>query len=148
MARDTLSLEVLNEKVNKFYYGQYRQQVLRAVARARGETREFIERTHPQTAFGGKSLLTDEYNGRTNHQTILGSFSVSSQVIAGNIYSNYFQRWFNTGARQHTIKYGRYKGRQSTYYGPRGNYYEQNRSAIEKYFADALNRALDDIIKL
>lgn len=148
MARDRLDLKTLNEKVNEFYYSRYRQQVLQAIKRARGETREFIERTHPQTAFGGKSLLTDNYNKQTHHQAILGSFAVDSRVVAGNIYSNYFQRWFNTGARQHEIKSGSYKGRQSTYYAPRGNYYEQNRSAIEQYFTDALNRALDDIIKL
>ena len=128
--------------------GGLTKQVERAVARARGQLRKHIERTHPQVAFGGRSLVVDNFNKKTNHQTILGHFNVSAKLITANVYSNYLQRWYNTGTMQHPIAYGKYKGRKSTYYAPRGDYYGQNRKALEGVFADYLDRALKDIIEI
>lgn len=143
-----MDLKELSQRIKKYQELGFWQQVERAVKRARGETREFIERTHPQVAFGGKSLQTDDRGGKTKHQTVLGRFTVRSNVYSGTVYSNYFQRWYETGATQHPIRYGERKGVLSTYYPARGAIYTQNKNAIENYFVDALDRALKDLIKI
>lgn len=143
-----MELKELQERIQKYQREGFGKQVASAVKRARGQTREYIERTHPQTAFGGKSLIIDNFNNRTNHQTVLGHFEAHTGIIWGTLFANYFQRWYSTGAKQHNIMYGRYKGRKSTYYDARGSYYTTNKSAIEQNFADNLNKALDEFIKI
>lgn len=141
-------MKELNDRLKEYKRLGFMAQVEKAVKLARGETREYIERTHPQVAFGGKSLITDDYNHRTNHQAILGSYKVNATMINANIYSNYFQRWYNTGAHGNVIKYGKYKGRRGPKYPARGNFYQSNKSSIEKFYADALQRALNKFIKI
>ena len=149
MGTTFLELKVLNDKLQQYKDKGFGQQIEWAVKRARGETREFIERTHPQTGFGGKSLIYDEYNGKTHHQTVLGSFHVYSTMITANIYANYFQRWYNTGATPHKVRSGAWKGRMSTYsYPPKTTYYRDNAKAIEQYFAERLDEALKFFIKI
>lgn len=143
-----MDIKELHKKILEYQENGYTEQVTRAVKRARGETREYIERTHPQVAFGGKSLIIDRYNNRTHHQTILGKFSIVSKTYEATIYSNYFQKWYATGAKQHPIAYGSRKGVKSTYYDPRGDYYGSNQNAIRQYFVNALERALNDFIKI
>lgn len=143
-----MELKVLNDKIQQYKDKGFGQQVEWAVKRARGETREHIEKTHTETAFGGKSLIIDNYNNKTHHQTVLGAFHIYSRTISANIFSSYFQRWFNTGAKQHPIGYGAYKGRLSTYYDARTSYYKDNAKAIEQYFAERLDEALKFFIKI
>ena len=102
-------------------------------------TRAYIARTHASTGFGGQNLIIDESGkGKTANQIIKGRFNVHAMTIDAVIYANYLARWYNTGATQHMITHGPYKGRLSTHYPPRGKYFEQNRQAIESYFCSQL----------
>lgn len=112
-------------------------------------TRAYIARTHASTGFGGQNLIVDENSkGKTTNQIIKGRFNVHAMTIDAVIYANYLARWYNTGATQHIITYGPYKGRLSTYYPPRGKYFETNRQAIENYFAGQLEMYISTHIKL
>lgn len=143
-----MELKYLNDKLQEYRNKGFGQQVEWATKRARGETREWIEKHHPPTAFGGKSLTVDNYNNKTHHQTVLGSYNAYSTMVVSTIFSNYFQRWFETGAKQHTIDYGVHKGWLSTHYPARGDFYATNQSAIEQYYAERLDEALKFFIKI
>lgn len=149
MAISSVDIKVFNDKLQQYKDQGFGQQIEWAVKRARGETREYIDRTHLQTAFGGKSLIWDEVDGKRIHQTVLGAYHVYSRMISANIYANHWQRWANTGAKPHIIKWGAWKGRMSTYnYPPKTTYYRDNAGAIERYFAERLDEALKFFIKI
>lgn len=144
-----MELKVLNDKIQAYKDKGFGQQIEWAVKRARRETRIYIERTHLQTAFGGKSLIFEWYKGKFHKQTVLGSFQVYSRMISANIYANHWQRWANTGATPHKIRSGKMKGQMSTYsYPPKTTYYRDNATAIGNYFADRLEDALNRYIKI
>ena len=143
------SLEDLQKLIDDYIARGYKKTVEAGVRYAQIATRAYIARTHASTAFGGQNLIIDESgNGKTVNQIIKGRFNVHALTIDAVIYANYLARWYNTGATQHIITHGPYRGRLSTYYPPRGKYFEQNKQAIENYFCSQLEIYLAKHIKL
>lgn len=143
------TLEQLQKQIDEYIAHGYKKVVEAGVRYAQVMTRAYIARTHASTGFGGQNLIVDENSkGKTTNQIIKGRFNVHAMTIDAVIYANYLARWYNTGATQHIITYGPYKGRLSTYYPPRGNYFETNRQAIENYFAGQLEMYISTHIKL
>lgn len=143
------TLEQLQKQIDEFVSKGYKRTVEAGVRYAQAQTRAYIARTHPQNAFGGRDLITDERpGGKTVNQIIKGRFNIHALNIEAVIYANYFARWYNTGATQHVIMRGPYKGRLSTHYPPRGKYFEHNRLAVENYFCSQLETYLAKHIKL
>lgn len=130
----TLKIQELSEK--GFY-----EAVIRATERARADTRLFIARTHPKTAFGGKKL--------TQGMFIRGKYTIGVNAIDIRIYANYFARWYNTGAFGRAIRAsGKRKGTKGAKYPARGDYFGNNKKAIEDFYASCVDRYLAEEIKI
>ena len=126
-----MTLEQLHKKIEDYIARGYYKDVAAAAREAQRATRDFIARTHPQTAFGGKKL--------GGNQVIIGKYDVHAENIQANVYANYFSRWYNTGAFGRIIrKRGPRFGQRGPTYPPRGNYFESNKAAIEDYYAKQL----------
>ena len=135
-----MTLQELQRHVQDYVDRGYYQDVAAAARDAQRATRDFIARTHPQAAFGGKKL--------GGSQIIIGKYDVHADKIVTNVYANYFSRWYNTGAFGRIIKYGSRRGQRGPTYPSRGSYFESNRAAIEEYFAHRLEEYLVKHIKL
>ena len=140
MDRVTLTFQDLNKKIQDYIQRGYQQDVYVAVREAQKATRDFIARTHPQTAFDGKTL-----GGK---QIIIGKYDIDASKTVANIYANYFSRWYNTGAFGRIIRYGKRRGDRGPTYPSRGSYFESNRAAIVDYFNKQIERYLEKHISL
>lgn len=132
-----MDLAELNKLVKTYVDKGYERDVQEACRQAQLDTRLFIERTHPQTAFGGKDL--------TSHprQIIIGSYKVTAESINTNIYANYLARWYSTGAKGSIIRgNGPRRGQHGPTYEPRGRYFAANSRAIEEYFSNRVQQLL------
>jgi hypothetical protein len=65
-----LTLRDLSEKVQEYMRRGYQQDVYAACREAQKATRDFIARTHPSTAFGGKKLA--------GSQIIIGKYDIEA----------------------------------------------------------------------
>lgn len=135
-----LTLRDLSEKVQEYMRRGYQQDVYAACREAQKATRDFIARTHPSTAFGGKKLA--------GSQIIIGKYDIEASRVVANIYANYFSRWYNTGAFGRIIKYGYRRGIKGPEYPARGSYFESNKAAIVDYFNIQVERYLERHVKL
>ena len=136
-----MTLTELQSKVQEYIDRGYYQDVATAVRDAQRATRDFIARTHPQTAFDGRKL-----GGK---QIIIGKYDVLAERIVTNVYANYFSRWYNTGAFGRPIRgSGPRAGEKGPTYPSRGSYFDNNKAAIENYFAQRLEEYLAKHIKL
>lgn len=138
----------LQKKIDELASNGYRDIVNRAVRVAQIATRSWIERQHPKTAFGGKSLSYDNFNGKTHNQIIKGSFKIHAGSVDANLYANYFSRWYNTGATQHVIMRGKYHGRKSTEYPARKKIMAGLNGAVEQYFGGVVEKYIKKRLKL
>lgn len=137
----TMTLQELQRHVQDYIDRGYYQDVAAAARDAQRATRDFIARTHPQTAFGGKNL--------GGNQIIIGKYDVLAERIVTNVYANYFSRWYNTGAFGRIIRgNGPRSGQRGPTYPSRGSYFESNKAAIEDFFAHRLEEYLAKHIKL
>ena len=136
-----MTLDELGVKIQDLSDKGFFEAVIRATESAREDTRLFIARTHPKTAFGGKKLTQDMF--------IRGRYTVGVKAIDHNIYANYFARWYNTGAFGRAIRAsGKRKGMKGTTYPARGDYFGNNKKAIEDYYAGCVDRYLEQEIKI
>lgn len=136
-----MTLEELNAKIQDYIDHGYYKDVAEAVRQAQISTRAFIARTHPQKAFGGKTLA--------GSQIIVGKYEVHADSILSNIYANYFSRWYNTGAFGRIIRgRGPRRGQRGPTYPARGDYFGSNKAAIEEYFRQQLEEYMQKHIKL
>ena len=136
-----MTLAELQKQVQEYIDRGYYQDVAAAAREAQRATRDFIARTHPQTAFGGKQL--------GGNQIIIGKYDVHADSIVTNVYANYFSRWYNTGAFGRIIRgSGPRAGQRGPTYPSRGSYFESNRAAIEDFFAKSLEEYLQKHISL
>lgn len=135
-----MTLDELKDEVQEYADRGFHQDVVNASYEARKAVRLFIARTHPRTAFGGKTL--------TDGMFIRGRFEIQASVIGVRVYANYFARWYNTGAFGRVILYGKRKGQKGPTYPARGNYFESNRTAIEEYYAAEVDKYLKDKVIL
>jgi hypothetical protein len=136
-----MTLNELQQKIQDYIDHGYYQDVAAAARQAQIATRDFIARTHPQTAFGGKQL--------GGSQIIIGRYDVHADSIVTNVYANYFSRWYNTGAFGRIIRgSGPRAGQRGPTYPSRGSYFESNRAAIEDSFAKSLEEYLEKHISL
>lgn len=126
-------MDKLTKRIQEYADKGMYEDVYKAARQAQIATRAFIERLHPRTAFGGKSLITDQYNGHTNNQIIKGTFKTLSETVNANLYANYFARWYNTGI------YGQ---------PPRGTVIQSNAKAIEQYYQDTMLKYLRENLKI
>nr|DAG49972.1 MAG TPA: hypothetical protein [Bacteriophage sp.] len=125
------TLEQLQAQIKDFTDRGLSQLVRGGVVRAQADTMNYIRRTYPAAAFGGKPLPM--YIQRGKHGQL------SADNYGAVVYANYFARWYNTGAAQHVIKgHGPRAGQRSAYYPARGNYFGANKSTIETYFSNQL----------
>lgn len=135
-----MTLAELQKQIQDYIDRGYYQDVAAAARDAQLAVRDFIARTHPQTAFAGKQL-----GGK---QIIIGKYDVHADRIEANVYANYFSRWYNTGAFGRIIRSGARKGEKGPTYPSRGSYFESNKAAIEDYYAQRLEEYLQKHIKL
>jgi len=136
-----MTLDELQKQIKEYTAKGFYQDVAAASRDAQLATRGYIARTHPQSAFEGRTL-----GGK---QIIVGKYEVTASVINANVYANYFSRWYNTGAFGRLIRgRGPRRGQRGPSYPPRGSYFESNRQAIEDYYAAELDKALQKRIKL
>ena len=136
-----MTLNELQQKIQDYIDRGYYQDVAAAAREAQRATRDFIARTHPHTAFGGKNL--------GGSQIRMGKYDVHADSIVTNVYANYFSRWYNTGAFGRVIRgSGPRRGQRGPAYPPRGDYFGSNKSAIEEYFARQLEEYLQKHISL
>ena len=136
-----MTLEELNRKIQDYIDHGYYQDVAAAAREAQRATRDYIARTHPKTAFGGKSL--------GGEQIRVGKYDVHADSILTNVYANYFSRWYNTGAFGRIIRgRGPRRGQYGPSYPARGDYFGSNKAAIEEYFRKQLEEYLEKNIKL
>lgn len=126
-------MDKLQKQIKEYADRGLYEDVYKAARQAQIATRAFIERLHPRTAFGGKSLYYDEYNGKTHNQFIKGSFKTLSDTVNASLYANYFARFYNTGI------YGR---------PPRGAVIQSNARAIEQYYQDTMLKYLRENLHL
>ena len=130
----------LINKLNEYAKNGFYLDCVKAVSHATQATRAFIARTHPHRAFGGKTLDDKQYIISKKYNAF-----VRGEGITSLIYANYFARWYNTGASSHIIRgTGPRRGQFSTSYPPRGNYFNSNKAAIEKYFTDQVEDYLSN----
>lgn len=138
-----MTLENMQKQVKEYTAKGFYMDVAEASRDAQLATRHYIARTHPQTAFDGKSLIIDYFQGKKHNQICIGKYEVKASVIDANIYANYFARWYNTGAFGRIIRgRGPRRGQRGPTYPPRGSYFESNRQAIEDFYAAELDKAL------
>ena len=136
-----MTLEELNRKIQDYIDHGYYQDVAAAAREAQKATRDYIARTHPKTAFGGKSL--------GGGQIVMGKYDVHADSILTNVYANYFSRWYNTGAFGRIIRgRGPRRGQRGPEYPSRGDYFGSNKAAIENYFRQQLEEYLEKHISL
>lgn len=126
-----VDLEYLIRKIEDYRKQGLMNDVKKAANSARGEVREWIESQHPKEAFNGHNLIMDDFNSNTHHQTVLGSFSVVSNVINANLYANYFQRWANTGVHGGD---------------PHIRWWGHKQNAIQEKFVQILDQKLDNLL--
>lgn len=139
-----MTIDELVKRVNDYCDRGYYNDVVAAHKYATIATRDFIARTHPRIAFGGKIMGDEQYKIFKKEFEIVGPGHINTMV-----YANYFARWYNTGAYGRIIKAkGPRKGTKGTKYPPRGKYFEQNKAAIEQFFADKVEEYLQKNIKL
>ncbi len=136
-----MTLDELSKTIKEYTDKGFYRDVAAATREAQLMTRSFIARTHPQRAFGGKSLA-----GR---QIVVGKYQVTAGTINANLYANYFSRWYNTGAFGRIIRgRGPRRGQHGPTYPSRGAYFDNNKAAIEEYFAKQVDKYLQQHIKL
>lgn len=135
------TIEELQQKVQDYVDSGYAVDVAKAARQAQIATHDFIRRTHPSTAFGGKKI---------NGYIIKGTFHAENRgVVVATIYANYFARWYNTGAFGRPIRgSGPRRGQKGPTYAPRGEYFAKNKQAIEEYFMSTLVHYLNENIGL
>lgn len=132
-ANQMVDLATLQKRLLDYQKQGLIKDVQKASNRARGELREWIERTHPQTAFNGTDLIIDNYNGQTHHQTVFGNFSTNKSDVRGTLFANYFQRWANTGV--HGLP-------------PHVRWWGYNQNAMQEQFARRLDEQINKIISI
>ena len=135
-----MTIDELRHKLQDYINSGYYNDVAAAAREAQIATRDYISRTHPQTAFSGKQL--------GGSQIIIGEFDIHSDKIESNVYGNYFTRWYNTGAFGRVIRSGVRQGEKGPTYPSRGAYFENNKAAIEEYFRACLVEYLQKHISL
>ncbi len=136
-----MTLDELAKSIKEYTDKGFYRDVAAAAREAQLQTRDFIARTHPQRVFDGKSL-----GGR---QIVVGKYQVTAGAINTNLYANYFSRWYNTGAFGRIIRgRGPRRGQHGPTYPSRGAYFENNKAAIEEYFAQQLEISLKKRIKI
>ncbi len=136
-----MTLEELNKTIQNYIDHGYYKDVAAAAREAQKVTRDYIARTHPKKAFGGKDL--------GGGQIIIGKYDVHAESILTNVYANYFSRWYNTGAFGRIIRgRGPRRGERGPEYPARGDYFGNNKAAIEDYFRQRLEEYLTKNIKL
>lgn len=135
-------LDELSKLIADYADKGYQEDVKKAVSWARNETRAHIARTHPHTAFGGKTL--------DNKQFIRGKFEIQPHIIQLNIYADHFARWLNTGAygRPMRSRNPKYNGRKGPVYPAREKWFENNAAAIESFFAQKVEQYLRENISI
>lgn len=135
-----MTFDEINERLNELSEKGFTELVNHATKRARLDAKFFIARTHPKTAFGGQQMGTNQF--------IRGKYKIRVGDTLTNIYANYFARWYNTGAFGRAIRAnGKRKGMRGTKYPPRGNYFANNKKAIEDYYATCIDKYLDEGLK-
>lgn len=117
----------------------YRQQCEWAAKYAQRATREFIERLHPATGFGGRDILHTTTGIGTDNLIQKGAFKLIGTAVDASIYANYWARWYNTGV---------YLNDYRRYQAPRGTVFASNSQAIEDFFAGKVQEYLQKIIKV
>lgn len=126
-----MTLDELQAEINDFATHGMDSLVREGAYKAQLATRDYIRRTYPATAFGGKSLIA--INGHPEIRC--GSFKAEASGMMANIYANYFARWYNTGAKGNIIRgRGKRRGQRGTKYPARGSYFESNADAISNYY--------------
>ena len=136
-----MTLDELRKQIQDYIDHGYYRDVAVAARDAQRATRDYIARTHPQTAFGGKKL--------GGGQIVMGKYDVHADSIVTNVYANYFSRWYNTGAFGRIIRgSGPRSGQRGPTYPARGDYFDSNRAAIENYYAQRLEEYLEKHISL
>ena len=85
-----MTLNELQQKIQDYIDHGYYQDVAAAAREAQRATRDYIARTHPKTAFGGKSL--------GGNQIRMGKYDVHADSILTNVYANYFSRWLGASS--------------------------------------------------
>nr|DAX60320.1 MAG TPA: hypothetical protein [Caudoviricetes sp.] len=130
-----MNLDELQAEIRDFSDHGLQELVREGAYKAQLKARDFVLRTHPATAFGGKNILYD--NG---HKEIrCGSFKAEAGGMTTSIYANYFARWFNTGAHGNIIRVkGKRFGQRGPRYPARGSYFEANAQAIQKFYSEEL----------
>lgn len=131
-----MDMQGLTKLVKDYVDNGYMQDVQAACRQAQLDTRLFIQRTHPKTAFGGRDLI--------NRQILIGSFTITAESINATVYANHFARWYNTGAKSGNVIRGRgpRRGQRGPHYAPRGHYFTSNGRAIEEYFSTRVQEML------
>jgi len=143
-----MEYEELTAHIEQYVKAGYRQDCEKAARHAQCVTRQFVEKLHPTTAFGGRNILQDNYNGRSHNQIVKGTYKAEAGQVLTRIYANYFCRWYNTGAYGLPIRSGKYKGRKGPVYAPREKVFDNNVTSIENNFAQAAEGYLAKHIKL
>lgn len=141
-----MTLDELVKRINEYCEKGYYNDVAEAHRYATRATRDFIARTHPKVAFGGKKMGDEQFKIYKKEFEIVGPGHINSMV-----YANYFARWYNTGAFGGPINVKKDDsrfGNKGTKYPPRGKYFEQNKEAIEDYFISKVDEYLQKNIKL
>ncbi len=136
-----MELEKLREIISNYASEGFTADITAAARKAQLDVRNYIARTHPQVAFGGKHI---------GGMIIRGTFRVEGAgVIEANVYANYFARWYNTGAYGLIIRgRGPRQGQKGPAYEPRGAYFSNNQRAIEQYYADSIVSYLKERVGL
>ena len=139
-----MTLEELNRKIQDYIDHGYYKDVVAAHKHATEETRAFIYRTHPTGGFDGIIFGDKSFKVYKKQFEIVGPGHVNSMV-----YANYFARWYNTGAFGRIIRgRGPRRGQRGPTYPARGDYFGNNKAAIEEYFRQQLEEYMQKHIKL
>ena len=139
-----MTLEELAEKLKEYSERGFYSDIVEAHRFAMNATRNFIARTHPQVAFGGKKLGDNLFKIYKKEFEIVGDGNIKSMI-----YADYFARWYNTGAQGRIIRgRGARRGERGPSYPPRGDYFGSNKAAIEDFFAKQLEEYLKKHVSL
>ena len=139
-----MTLEELRQKIQDYIDHGYYKDVVAAHKHAAEETRAFIYRTHPTGGFDGIIFGDESFKLYKKQFEIVGPGHVKSMV-----YANYFARWYNTGAFGRVIRgLGPRRGQRGTKYPARGDYFGNNKAAIEDYFRQQLEEYMQKHISL
>lgn len=132
-------LTQLKAEIDYYRDKGYGQQCEWAARYAQRATREYIERMHPATGFGGRDILHAQINTGTDNLIQKGAFKITGTAVDASIYANYWARWYNTGV---------YLRDSRRYQPPRGTIFASNVQAIESFFVEKLQEYLQKIIKI